>query len=332
MSMVLKKIMKKIPQIDRLINERNLYYRACEELQQVVDEKQGIVDFKENEYKKIMNQYSNLEQEYRVLLVQNEQNEGSIQVLQKNISELNIKNATIQSSMQLKLEQAIEETKKLKLENENLVKKQKEIKDFKSKDFWENHYKNGFNSGTGSYNHLAEFKAQVINNFIEENLIQDVIEFGCGDGNQLSLMNYKEYVGVDVSETIIQKNKIKFSSDRSKKFYTTNESEIYLDRKYDLSLSLDVIFHLNEDDVYERYMDNLFASSNQYVIIYSSNHEEFTEWLEFRNRKFMRYVHEKFGEWMLVEFIPNKYPFQLGYEDITSPSDFYIFKKGEDIG
>ena len=53
--------------------------------------------------------------------------------------------------------------------------------------YWENRYKNNGNSGAGSYGRLAEFKADVINNFIAENKITSVIEFGCGDGNQLSL-------------------------------------------------------------------------------------------------------------------------------------------------
>ena len=75
---------------------------------------------------------------------------------------------------------------------------------FDSKEYWENRYKYQGNSGAGSYGKLAEFKAEVINEFINENNINNVIEFGCGDGNQLNLFNIKNYLGFDVSDTIIK--------------------------------------------------------------------------------------------------------------------------------
>ncbi|WDH99000.1 hypothetical protein PUW24_09050 [Paenibacillus urinalis] len=65
--------------------------------------------------------------------------------------------------------------------------------------YWENTYKNGGNSGAGSYGMLAEFKAEVINRVIALHKLTRVIEFGCGDGNQLSYMDYKKYLGLDVS-------------------------------------------------------------------------------------------------------------------------------------
>ena len=40
--------------------------------------------------------------------------------------------------------------------------------DFDSNKFWNDRYANGGNSGAGSYNELAKFKADIINNFIEK--------------------------------------------------------------------------------------------------------------------------------------------------------------------
>lgn len=42
---------------------------------------------------------------------------------------------------------------------------------FDSKKYWNERYINGGNSGTESYNHLAQFKADVINNFVLNNQI-----------------------------------------------------------------------------------------------------------------------------------------------------------------
>jgi len=77
---------------------------------------------------------------------------------------------------------------------------------FDSRRFWENRYKNNGNSGCGSYGHLAEFKAIVINNFVYKNNINSIIDYGVGDGNQLKLINTEniKYTGIDISPTIIE--------------------------------------------------------------------------------------------------------------------------------
>src|ERR1017187_9705267 len=74
--------------------------------------------------------------------------------------------------------------------------------DFKKKyktssDYWEDRYSGHGNSGTGSYGLLADYKAGVINKFIKENNILKVIDFGCGDGNQLNQFKFLSYIGLD---------------------------------------------------------------------------------------------------------------------------------------
>src|SRR5690554_228897 len=70
---------------------------------------------------------------------------------------------------------------------------------FNSKNYWERRYKGGGTSGAGSYDHLAKFKAEFLNDFVTENDVKEVVEFGFGDGNQLLLANYPKYIGFDVS-------------------------------------------------------------------------------------------------------------------------------------
>jgi hypothetical protein len=45
--------------------------------------------------------------------------------------------------------------------------------------YWEQRYQRGGNSGAGSYDNLAKFKAKILNNFVKENHIKSVIEWGC---------------------------------------------------------------------------------------------------------------------------------------------------------
>ena len=200
---------------------------------------------------------------------------------------------------------------------------------YSSKYYWEKRYAKGGNSGPGSYKHLAQFKASVINNFVNMNNISTVIEWGSGDCNQLSLANYKNYIGYDVSQTAVDMCKKKFYNDPTKKFYFLSNNFVN-NKKADLSISLDVIFHLIEDDVYDLYMKNLFNSSNKYIIIYSSNfdgtkiksdkyvkHRIFTDWIK-------RYMSKY---WRLKEYIPNKYPVISKYSGAVSYCNFYIYEK-----
>ncbi len=185
----------------------------------------------------------------------------------------------------------------------------------------------GGTSGSGSYNQLAEFKAEVLNKFVRENHIQNVIEWGCGDGNQLSLAEYPMYIGLDVSLSAVKMCKEKFAFDETKRFLWCGDEGF--ENKYlgDLAISLDVIYHLIEDTVYERYMEQLFSSSRKYVCIYASNFEERTA-EHVKNRKFTDWIDANLGDqWKLFKVIPNRYPYDKNNPEHTSWSDFYFYAK-----
>ena len=196
--------------------------------------------------------------------------------------------------------------------------------------YWEKRYEEGGNSGGGSYNRLAAFKAEVINEFLSEHTdIENCIEWGCGDGNQLSLIQYKKYTGIDVSQTIVEKNKIKFKEDTSKSFF---ELSCFLNKEseeFDLSLSLDVIFHLIEDEVYEKYMENLFRYSKKYVCIYSNNEEKVYQGNHVRDRKFTDWIDANKKDWKMVKFVKQRYPMSETNWDWANHSacDFYFYEK-----
>jgi 2-polyprenyl-3-methyl-5-hydroxy-6-metoxy-1,4-benzoquinol methylase len=198
---------------------------------------------------------------------------------------------------------------------------------FDSKEYWNTRYIRGQNSGAGSYNHLAQFKGDIINNFVEKNKIKSLIDFGVGDGNQLKLLNTKNltYTGIDVSEFIISKCKKDFKDDKTKNFFHADKIDSGL--KAELVLSCDVIYHLIEENVYKKYMDNLFSMSKKYVIIYAKD-EDINHTVHVKFRKFSNYIETNLPEWRLIEHIPNKYPqLIIGHNNNnTSPSDFYIYE------
>lgn len=195
-----------------------------------------------------------------------------------------------------------------------------------SNHYWEDRYASGGNSGVGSYSKFADFKAEVLNAFVVKHDVETVIEFGCGDGNQLALANYPNYIGLDVSKTIIAKCREKFSTYTNKTFMLSTE---YDGETAELSLSLDVIYHLIENEVFEEYMLQLFTAANRYVIIYASDSDENAEYKgsHVRHRQFTKWIHENMPEWTLTKRIPNKYPYKGDYKT-GSFADFYIYKKG----
>lgn len=177
---------------------------------------------------------------------------------------------------------------------------------FISSKYWEKRYRDGGNSGAGSYNHLAEFKANVLNNYFSRQKIQKVAEYGCGDGNQLSMFNIPEYVGYDVSSTVIKKNQERFREDRSKKFIEIDESTTEFE-KADVVLSLDVIYHLTEEEVFKLYMKRLFSHPGATcVIIYSTDLNKDRD-VHVKDRKITPYVDENFPHWEMFKSIPNPY-------------------------
>ncbi|WP_343551144.1 methyltransferase domain-containing protein [Pantoea sp.] len=201
-----------------------------------------------------------------------------------------------------------------------------------SAQYWDDRYRLQGNSGAGSYGCLADFKAEVINDFVAAENIQSVMEFGCGDGNQLSLARYPRYTGFDISEHALQRCKQMYANDASKDFYSVEQ---WNGQQAELALSLDVLYHLIEDTVFEQYMETLFSAASRFVIIYASNDEKLNQLLgnhvkHVRHRKFTQWVIQNMAySWDFHKLIPNKYPFSVHDQNNTSFANFYIFRRSE---
>jgi SAM-dependent methyltransferase len=163
-------------------------------------------------------------------------------------------------------------------------------------------------SGVGSYDVLAQFKADVLNTFVREQQITSVVELGCGDGNQLSLADYPAYTGYDVAPSAIARCRATFKKDRSKTFdlyRPTTFRGAYPAHQADLAMSLDVLFHLVEDEVYDRHLRDLFGLARRFAVVYSSNNEAPDIGAHVRNREFTRWVDQHQPAWELVLHVPN---------------------------
>ena len=179
-----------------------------------------------------------------------------------------------------------------------------------SSDYWDQRYTRGGTSGPGSRGPLATYKAAYLNAFIRDHGVDAVVELGCGDGYQLALLDVESYLGVDVSPQAVAMCRERFEEDPSKRFELLSQYEP--SQAFDLALSLDVIFHLVEDDVFDHYMSTLFASASRYVVVYSSDRDvqDPAQEPHVRHRAYSAWVEAYAPEWRVLERVPNPHEFQ----------------------
>jgi hypothetical protein len=156
--------------------------------------------------------------------------------------------------------------------------------------------------------------------------VQSVVEFGRGDGTQLALAEYPFYVGIDVAESSISACRQRLAGDATKSFFLPSEMPANLG-SFDLVLSLDVIYHLVEDKVFDAYMGSLFAHAGRFVAIYSSNKVEPGDSLHVRHRLFTRWIEVHEPQWRKTGYLPNKYPWDPAQSAETTFADFYFFER-----
>jgi len=193
--------------------------------------------------------------------------------------------------------------------------------------YWESRYAAGGTSGEGSYGRLAAFKADQINEFVAETGSSTVIEFGCGDGNQLSLLRVPRYMGLDISRTAVRRCISRFAADNAKSFFLF-DAKCYRDNwpafRADIALSLDVIFHLVDDNDFVDYLEIVCASCEKYLILYTTDYDSKPGGHQ-RHRAVSKYMSSK-PEFELMRKIPNPFP---GSADGENQSDavFLMYKR-----
>lgn len=199
--------------------------------------------------------------------------------------------------------------------------------------YWEQRYASGGNSGAGSRGAHAAFKAEVLNGFVAEQGIETVIEFGCGDGDQLGLADYPRYLGFDVAPTQLRRTMARFADDPAKSF-ALYDPECFSDAAgfitADVVLSLDVVYHLIEDRVYDLHLLHVFGAARRHVVLYTSDAEDPSMSGEFaphiRHRPVLRDVAERFPAWRLRQRIDNPRPWRLVGAS-GSVADFFIYER-----
>jgi hypothetical protein len=192
--------------------------------------------------------------------------------------------------------------------------------------YWDARYTAGGTSGDGSYGRLAVHKAEVINRLISEHGLASGIEFGCGDGAQLGMLRFPRYTGLDVAASAVQRCGERYRDDNTKAFFLYDSLAFY-DAPgvfaHDASLSLDVVYHITDDVVYDRYMQQVCDAATRLVILYATDEDRY-ETTHVRHRLVSQWVARQRPALKLLERIKNPYP---GTGEQESDADFLIYGK-----
>lgn len=168
--------------------------------------------------------------------------------------------------------------------------------------YWDARYREGRTSGAGSEGDEGAYKAAYVSRFIAEHDVKTVVDWGCGDGQVLDLIELPEstyYTGVDVSPTIVDRMRRVFNGPRYQ-FCTVEGFAARTSTQYDLALSMDVLFHFPDIADYLAYLDRLFSSADRYVVIYSTNYQGGQTARHVYRREFTPDIAEYFPDWELT--------------------------------
>lgn len=197
---------------------------------------------------------------------------------------------------------------------------------FDARRYWEERYLADGTSGDGSVGRLAEFKAKVMNDLISTRRLASAIEFGCGDGDQLSLISYADYLGLDISPTAIQRCSTRFAGDTTKRFAVYDPSTWDSEHQRcvaDVSVSLDVIYHIVDDADFEQYMSHLCDAARRCVVIYSTDIENYI-YPHIRHRSVLNWMRSHRADLTLESIVENPYP-GIGIQE--SLASFFIYSR-----
>lgn len=131
--------------------------------------------------------------------------------------------------------------------------------------YWDTHYRNGGRSGDPT-DYLAQRKirTELFDSIICEN--DTILDLGCGDlqawyGRPLGA----NYIGVDISETIIERNRSRYPDAR---FYHLDLDDVHrIPGSFDIITCFDVLFHVMDDYTYDRILTYIAANTRKCAII-----------------------------------------------------------------
>ena len=130
--------------------------------------------------------------------------------------------------------------------------------------YWDQRYIDDGTSGAGSIGDYRNFKWGIIDRYVP--FLQSVVDVGCGDISFWERRDCIDYTGIDISRTIIKRNRILrpdwefLQSNAETRIEKLSKSTVFC---------FDMLFHIMNDKTYLKVLENLIAYSRNHIFIYT---------------------------------------------------------------
>lgn len=144
--------------------------------------------------------------------------------------------------------------------------------DYPEKQYWEQRYFSGGTSGPGSIGKHKTWKWGIIDQFVQDLNLSDVLDVGCGDLSFWEGRDCDDYTGIDFSKTVIDKN----TKRRPRwHFIHANAENMIPGLRREIVLCMDVLFHITDEENFLSILHNLCHYSSNYIFVHTWKNNPF---------------------------------------------------------
>lgn len=127
----------------------------------------------------------------------------------------------------------------------------------------------GGDSGAGSVGALRRWKWRIIKSYAGQP--KDVLDVGCGDLRFWKGRRCRTYLGIDISKTIIERDRLR----RPDWNFQVGGADILPVGRHEVVLCLDLLFHIMDDFEYLRILDALAFATGRWLFVYTWSRNPF---------------------------------------------------------
>ncbi len=137
---------------------------------------------------------------------------------------------------------------------------------FDNRDFWNQRYADDplKGSGPGSRGNILKLKSVLVKKIVETYGIKTILDVGCGDIAMLPSLEFEGYVGVDISDVVIGRNRLLRPE---LEFVCADLSGSYSPRPAELTLCLDVLIHQKDRGSYLAVLSKALSAAQKVALI-----------------------------------------------------------------
>lgn len=199
-------------------------------------------------------------------------------------------------------------------------------------DFWEKRYGGGGHSGAGRKGVQRWWKWKQISKYTNA---QDVIDIGCGDLDFWKGRKVKKYIGIDLSPSLLEKNKKK----RPTWKFKLGGGELTHNISAQDVFCLEMLYHIMDDKIYLRILKNLIKYSKKHIFVLNWTRnpierlEKYDGWHYQKHRDFDKYLYlfEENGFKLITKKKCPKWVNKIGALWVFKKNDILSHPKGEGI-